>query len=398
MIRDTCRACNSIDLHTAIDFGRTPLANSFMNHPVDLNDYSLSINVCGDCYNLQLTDVVSPDEMFKDYRYVSSTATSFRKHFEDAAVDYISRFFLDEDSLVLDIGSNDGIALVPFQERGIRVVGVEPAKNICDIATGKGIPTICGYFDENILQYIDKADVVTASNVFAHIDDIESVTRNVFKILKPGGCFIIEVQYLLRTLEDETFDNIYHEHVNYWSVNSIVTFFDRLGYNVFDVEEIDTHGGSIRVFVDNGNRLRKWNVSDFRVTELNADMYSLDTYYKFYDKVMKRKTDLMDYLSNIDGTVIGYGAAAKASTLMNVFGIDNNVLAMVIDDSVLKQNKYIPGTGVPIKPASSIPDDTTHIVILAWNFADYIIKNNEDLLDRGITFIVPGKELRFVRK
>ena len=246
MKKEDCRGCKSKKLNKILSLGLSPLANNLLDSVEKCDVYPLDLNLCLDCYNCQLSHVVPPDRMFRNYLYVSSTTESFRKHFKDAANEYINRFNLDENSFVIDIGSNDGIGLKPFFEKGIKVLGVEPASNICDIALENDIDTYCEYFNDEVVNKIEqKADLITASNVFAHADDLESIAKNVFKVLKKDGCFVIEVQYLLRTIEDGTFDNIYHEHVNYWSVTSLNIFFDRLGFQICDVLYIDTHGGSI---------------------------------------------------------------------------------------------------------------------------------------------------------
>jgi len=398
MLKNECRSCLSKNLLPVLDLGDSPLANNLLDKVQECVTYPLEMMLCMSCYNCQLTYVVDPDEMFKDYLYASSTTESFKRHFEDAAKLYIKEFNLTSNSMVVDIGSNDGIALRPLKDRGIKVLGIEPAQNICDIAVDNGIDTYCGYFDNIAIGEIkQKVDLVTMSNVFAHLDDIESLTHNVFKILKRNGVFIIEVHYLLRTIEDETFDNIYHEHVNYWSIISLHTFFQRLGYQIFNVEEINTHGGSIRVYISNHAHKVNDKVKEFYKKERKI-LDNVYTWREFRHNVKTRKSILVDKLNNIKGKIIGYGAPAKATTLLNYFGIDNSILSCTVDDNPLKQGKIIPKVNVPIISKEDIPEDTKYILILAWNFSDIIIENNKDLLDKGITFIVPGKELKIVGK
>ena len=256
MNRNICRSCESTNLKSVVSLGLSPLANNLLNSLAEEDKlYPLEMMICSDCYNCQLSYSVPSEEMFDHYLYVSSTAKSFRDHFKQAATQYINDFKLNENSLVIDIGSNDGIALVPLKEEGIKVLGIEPAENIVKIALDKGIPTIQSYFtpeiaDEIINKY-GKADIITASNVFAHADGLKDIANTAFKILKKEGTFIVEVQYLLDTINDLTFDNIYHEHVNYWSITSIVNFFNNLGYSVTKIEHVNTHGGSIRVYIQN---------------------------------------------------------------------------------------------------------------------------------------------------
>ena len=407
MIKNVCRSCDNEELKEVISLGKSPLANNLVDNINDFDEnndlYDLCLSYCEECFNCQLTEVINPDKMFKNYYYVSSTTQSFRNHFESASEKYINRFnLIPFESLVVDIGSNDGIALIPFKVRGHNVLGIDPAENICKLAKENGVNTICSYFNDDIAEeYESKADLVLASNVFAHSDGLQSMTKNVFKILKPGGSFIIEVQHLLRTIEDGTFDNIYHEHVNYWSLISLNNFFSNLGYNIFDVEEIATHGGSIRVYV-NEDKSPNDNVKKLLQREIDFGLNKIDTYYNFFNIINERKKNLLDVLQklNSDGKkIIGYGAPAKATTLLNFFNIDNTMLEYVIDDNKLKQGKIIPNVNIKIISKddgySMKPD---YIVILAWNFYREIIKNNMELLNNGVTFIVPTQKIKMIDK
>jgi quercetin dioxygenase-like cupin family protein len=250
-----CRVCSNTSLVDVVSLGESPLANNLSIPGRDTEKYPLEMKFCPNCCNCQLSIVVPPKILFDEYLYVSSTSKSFVEHFERAATTYITEFGLDENSIVIDIGSNDGIALVPFKNAGIRVIGVEPARNLAKIAHGRGIPTLNSYFDDTVFDmlqdmgYEPAVDLITASNVFAHSDRLEQITKTVFSILKYDGNFVIEVQYLLDTIKDLTFDNIYHEHVNYWSVTSLYNFMNRLGYVLYRVEHVETHGGSIRAYV-----------------------------------------------------------------------------------------------------------------------------------------------------
>ena len=407
MIKSICRSCNDDNLKEVISLGKSPLANNLVDDVKDFDEkndlYDLSLSFCEKCYNCQLTEVVNPDKMFKNYYYVSSTTKSFRSHFESASKKYIDRFnLIPFESLVVDIGSNDGIALIPFKVRGYDVLGIDPAENICKLAEENGVKTICGYFNEDIAEeYESKADLVLASNVFAHSDDLQSMTKNVFKILKTGGTFIIEVQHLLRTIEDGTFDNIYHEHVNYWSLISLKNFFSNLGYNVFDVEEIGTHGGSIRVYI-NKWKVQNDNVKKLVQKEIDFGLDKIDTYYKFFDLINERKRNLLDVLSKLKSDnrkVIGYGAPAKATTLLNFFNINNSMIEYVIDDNKLKQGKIIPNVNVKIiSKEEGYSMKPEYVVIFAWNFYKEIINNNMELLDKGVTFIVPTQKIKMIDK
>jgi len=391
-----CRSCSNEKLKDVISLGLSPLANNLLNNKSEKAEmFPLEMKYCPNCHNCQLSYVVEPEKMFDNYLYVSSTAASFREHFENAASSYIKRFNLTSNDLVVDIGSNDGVALKPLMEKNIKVLGVEPAKNISEIANNKGINTLNAYFKSDVVDQIIKkygqAKLVTASNVFAHSDELVNICNESFRLLKEDGSFIIEVQYLLDTINDLTFDNIYHEHVNYWSVTSINNFFKNLGFYVYDIEHINTHGGSIRVFVNKtGNNISK-NVQTFLQKEAEFGINDINTYKEFKNQVEKVKENVINNFKKLKqkyNKICSYGSPAKATTSLNYFGIDNSYIEYTIEDNELKNNKIIPGVNIPIKNKeychNNLPDV---IVVLAWNFYNEIIKNNQDLITKGVKFI-----------
>ena len=396
MNRNTCRSCESTNLKPVVSLGLSPLANNLLNSNTEEDKlYPLEMVICSDCHNCQLSYSVPSEEMFDHYLYVSSTAQSFRDHFQKASLQYIKEFNLNDNSLVIDIGSNDGIALVPLKEKNIKVLGVEPAKNISAIALEKGIPTINDYFTseiaDTILQDYGYADIVTASNVFAHADGLKEIANSVFKILKNEGTFIVEVQYLLDTINDLTFDNIYHEHVNYWSVTSIVNFFNNLGYSVVKVEHIDTHGGSIRVYVQNQGYKIDSSVELFLNKEDDFGLTNYDTYLGFAKRVEQIKTNVLKNIKALKDqnlTLVGYGSPAKATTSLNYFGITSNEISYIVEDNPLKHGKLLPGVRIPIYSKEKIHENLPDVIIvMAWNFFEYIKQNNQDLIDKGVKFI-----------
>jgi len=392
-----CRSCYGERLKRVISLGNSPLANNLKNSADEESEtYPLEVNYCEDCHNCQLTCVVPPRKMFDNYLYVSSTAASFRKHFEDAADTYVKEFNLNSSSLVVDIGSNDGIALKPLKEKGVNVVGVEPAKNIAKLANENGIETINDYFDNNSVEEIlsrhGNADLVTASNVFAHSDELVNITKDSFKLLKENGSFIVEVQYLFDTMNDLTFDNIYHEHVNYWSVTSINNFFKSLGFFVYNVEHINTHGGSIRVFVGRiGQVSLNENVETFLEKEKAFGLLNFDRYEKFSQDVEELKNNVVFNMNNLRDkykVIAGYGSPAKATTSLNYFGIDHKYIDYIIEDNKMKNGKFIPGVNIPIKDKEYCNQNLPNIIIvMAWNFFEEIKKSNQDLIDKGVIFI-----------
>lgn len=400
--KTSCRSCGNIVLKDVISLGRSPLANNLLdNLDGDVDTYPLEMKYCQKCHNAQLSVVVSPDKMFDNYLYVSSTAASFRKHFELAADKYINDFRLDSNTLVVDIGSNDGVFLKPLSDSGIKVVGVEPAKNISELANKNGIKTINSYFNKDVVNKIineyEKAKIVTASNVFAHSDELVNIAENAFKLLESNGTFIIEVQYLLDTIKDLTFDNIYHEHTNYWSVTSLNNFFIRLGYYVYHVEHIDTHGGSIRVYIDKGmvkhnpSRMMNDSVYKFIKEEEEFGLTNYQTYKDFAKRVNNVKINVNNNIKKLKSKfskIAAYGSPAKATTALNYFGVDSTIIDYTIEDNQLKNNKFIPGVNIPIRNKEycnqNLPDV---IIVLAWNFFEDIKRNNQDLVDKGVKFI-----------
>jgi nucleoside-diphosphate-sugar epimerase/SAM-dependent methyltransferase/quercetin dioxygenase-like cupin family protein len=386
------RSSESGNLKPVISLGLSPLANNLLDS-LDQEDelYPLEMMYCPESHNCQLSYVVPAGKMFDHYLYVSSTAKSFRDHFEQAAEQYINEFNLTSDSLVLDIGSNDGIALKPLQDKGIKVLGIEPAKNIAELATANGINTLNEYFtDETVSKLESKADLITASNVFAHADKLDNIAHAAFNALKENGTFVVEVQYLLDTIKDLTFDNIYHEHTNYWSVTSINNFFNRLGYNVYKVEHINTHGGSIRVYVNRGGEVQP-SVAEFLQNESDFGLTDYKTYLDFAKRVEAAKANVNKNIKALKDqglTLVGYGSPAKATTSLNYYGITSNEIDYIVEDNQLKHNKILPGVKIPIyskdKLNEKLPDV---IIVMAWNFVEEIKKNNQDLIDKGVKFI-----------
>jgi SAM-dependent methyltransferase len=396
MIKTLCRGCNSSNLTSVISLGQSPLANNLLNS-VDENDelFPLEVVYCEKCHNAQLSYVVPPEKMFDNYLYVSSTAKSFRDHFAKAAEDYTKELKLSTESIVVDVGSNDGIALLPFAQSGIKVVGVEPASNIAKIANERNIETINSYFDketaEKIISRFGHVDLVTASNVFAHSDLLKDITENVFLMLKEDGTFIIEVQYLVDTIKDMTFDNIYHEHVNYWSVTSLNNFFVRLGFVVTKICHVETHGGSIRAYVKRKDAKIDVSVKTYLDFEEEFGILKKETYEIFYKKMQNVKKNVNKNLSLLKDKglkIAGYGSPAKATTALNYFEVGTNFIEYVVEDNSLKHNKVIPGVKIPIKPKEELNTNKPDVVvIMAWNFANEIKHNNKDLIESGIRFI-----------
>lgn len=399
---NSCRICKNKDLIKVLSLGKTPPANSFLPKEKleeDEGYFPLALNICPLCRQLQLSHVVHPDLLFRNYVYVSSTSPVFVKHFEDYAKSVWNNLKLKKNDLVIDIGSNDGILLKPFKDLGSKVLGVDPAVKIAREATKKGIETLPEYFNEAVAQQIVKkygqAKVVTANNVFAHINDIDEVIRGVKKVLDDDGIFVTESPYLVVFLQNNLFDTVYHEHLSYYSVKPLTVFFKRHGMKVFNVELTKSHGGSIRVYASKEKSKHKVNksVSTLLKKEVEMGLDDLKTYKNFSDRVKKNKTDLTKMLKGLKKQgkkIVGFGAPAKGNTLLNYFKIGTETLDYIVEDSVHKQGLFTPGMHIPVvSPAKLQKDQPDYIFILAWNFAEPIMLKLADYKKKGGRFIIP---------
>ena len=381
-----CRSCGNINLKRVVSLGYQPLANNLLNKKDEKHDlYPLEVNYCPKCHNCQLSVAVNPKKMFSNYLYTSSTSTSFRNHFIKAANHYVKELKLKpSSSYIIDIGSNDGVALKPFKDLGFKkLLGVEPAKNLAKLANKNKIRTFNGFLEkENLKKIKGNANLILASNVFAHSDKLKEMAECMLKLLSPKGTIIIEVQYLLNTLKDLTFDNIYHEHYNYWSLTSLVNFFNNINSTIFKAERIDTHGGSIRVYIKKGKKIKiDTSIKKLLDLEMKEGLTNYKTYQAFGEKINKLKKNVVKNIKNLkekNKKIIGFGAPAKATTALNFFGISHEI-DYIIEDNKLKHNKFVPGVLIPIKNKNSLKDKNSTILVLAWNFYDEIKKSNSDL-------------------
>ncbi len=383
-----CRSCGNTNLKRVISLGYQPLANNLLNKKNEKCElYPLEVNYCEKCHNCQLSVAVDPKKMFTNYLYTSSTSKVFRKHFVEAAKKYTKDLKLNKKkSYIIDIGSNDGVALKPFLDLGFKkILGIEPAKNLAKIANKNKIKTLNGFLEKKILKKIKKkADLILASNVFAHSDNLKEMAECMLKMLNNKGTIIIEVQYLMNTLKDLTFDNIYHEHYNYWSLTSLINFFNQFQAKIFRSEKIDTHGGSLRVYIKKDKKIKvEQSVKKMLKEEEVFGIKHFRTYQKFARKVYKIRENVLNNLQKLKDkkkTIIGYGAPAKATTALNFFGISKEI-DFIVEDNKLKHNKFIPGVKIPIKSKSKIKDRNNTLLILAWNFYSDIKKNNINLTE-----------------
>ena len=386
-----CRSCGNTNLKRVVSLGYQPLANNLTNKKDEKSDlYPLEVNYCNKCHNCQLSVAVDPKKMFSNYLYTSSTSKVFRNHFTEAAKKYSKELKLNKKkSYIIDIGSNDGIALKPFLDLGFKkVLGIEPAKNLAKLANKNKIKTFNGFLENKNIKKLNKnADLILASNVFAHSDKLKEMADCMLKLLGKKGTIIIEVQYLMNTLKDMTFDNIYHEHYNYWSLTSLVNFFNQFDAKIFRSEKIDTHGGSLRVYIKKNTKVKiETSVKKMLKEEENFGIKDYQTYQKFGEKVYKIRENVLNNLKNLkkrNKKIIGYGAPAKATTALNFFGISSDI-DFIVEDNKLKHNKFIPGVKIPIKNKSAIKNKKNALLVLAWNFYKDIKKNNSDLSDKFV--------------
>ena len=364
----------------------TPPANAFIEKELldkSQETYPLDLCQCKSCGHIQLIDVVSPEILFKNYLYVSGTSDVFIQHFKNYAYETISEYKIKENSLVIDIGSNDGTLLKIFKEKGMKVLGIEPAINLANLSNKNGVETINEFINlevvDQILKKYGTANVVTANNVFAHIDDLSLAMEGIKRILSKDGVFIFEVSYFIDVLENNLFDTIYHEHLDYHTLKPLTKFFELFDMKIIKATRVKTHGGSIRVAV-------------IRLEE-SKEIYEIETlknYSKSIDNIRLTLVDLLRKIKKDNKTIAGYGAPAKATTLMYHFDINQNIIDFIVDDSEYKQNLYTPGMHIPILSCEEIyklnPD---YLIILAWNFAGSIIKKHSEYINMGGKFIIP---------
>ena len=387
-----CRCCGNTNLKRVISLGYQPLANNLLNNKEEKFDsYPLELNYCPKCHNCQLSVSVDPKKMFSNYLYTSSTSRSFTKHFEDSAKKYVKEFKLSsKNSYIIDVGSNDGVALKPFKNLGFKkIVGIEPAKNLAKLANKNKIKTInCFLEAKNLKKFKKNADIILASNVFAHSDKLKEMAECMLKLLKKDGTIIIEIQYLLNTLQDLTFDNIYHEHYNYWSLTSLNNFFKQFNAKITKAIKIDTHGGSLRIYVKkNKNAKVDKSVNTFLKKEEKFGIKSFKTYQNFADKIYNIQKNVKKNIAKIKAEgkkIIGYGSPAKATTALNFFGISSEI-EYIVEDNKLKHGKFIPGVQIPIVNKNKIIDKNNVILVLAWNFFKDIMDNNKELSDNFVS-------------
>ena len=404
----TCRFCNSPLQHTLVDLGMSPLCESYLSAE-QLNQmepfYPLHVYVCGSCYLAQLEEYVSPETIFTEYAYFSSYADSWLQHAKNYTDLMVERFGIGAKSYVVELASNDGYLLQYFVQKGISVLGVEPAANVARVAIEKGVPTIVKFFGERLARELaeegKQADLVIGNNVLAQVPDLNDFVKGMKILLKPRGVITVEFPHLMRLMEGNQFDTIYHEHFSYFSFVSAEKIFAYYGLKIFDVEELTTHGGSLRIYACNSDDNTKAvgiRVTELREREVTGGLTSLNHYFSFSEKVKETKRKLLEFLIKVkqEGkSVCGYGAPGKGNTLLNYCGIRTDFLDYTVDRNPYKHGKFTPGTHIPIFPPDKIRETRPdYLFILPWNFKDEIMRQMSYIREWGGRFIIPIPEVK----
>lgn len=398
-----CRFCGTELVHTFVDLGMTPLSNSFLNRE-QLNRmepfYPLHARVCERCFLVQIEEFESPEHIFNDYAYFSSYSQSWLDHARDYTEQMIERFHLNRRSQVVEIASNDGYLLQYFLAREIPVLGIEPAANVAKVAEERGIKTTVRFFGVQTARELVsegmQADLLLGNNVLAHVPQLNDFVAGLKILLKPGGVITMEFPHLMRLIAEHQFDTIYHEHFSYLSFLTVEEVFAAHGLTLFDVEELPTHGGSLRIFArhsEETDREITVRVYDLRTRELEAGVRSLSTYLLFGEKVLETKLELLSFMleAKREGkSIVGYGAPAKGNTLLNYCGIGRDFLDYTVDLSPHKQNRFLPGTHIPIySPDKIMETRPDYVLILPWNLRKEIMEQMRHVREWGCRFVIP---------
>ena len=362
--------------------------------------YPLDLVVCRGCSLVQIVNVVDARELFTDYRYLSSVTSTLTGHFVDYARKIRQQILSSPDGLVVEFGCNDGVLLSPLRKMGVRAVGIDAADNVVALARKKGLDVRHGFFgadtSEALRSTYGQADIITASNVFAHIDDLDEVLRGVQILLNRDGTFVVEVHYIVDLLEKFQFDTVYHEHLCYYSVHALQHLLGRFGLRIVDVERLPMHGGAIRVLAKRSearSATPKPSVESLLDLETNLGIASMDVYQRFGQSVFEYRDQLRDFVlsrKNAGRTLSGYGAAGRATILLSFCGFDAQVIDYVVDESPSRIGRFIPGVGIPVVPRLHFSSNPTNDCLLtAWNYRTEIVEKEQAYLDQGRCFLTP---------
>jgi len=406
-----CRICSSKDLIDVIDLTNQPIPNGFLTKE-DLKKkeekYPLIVCFCKNCSLMQLRYLVNAKVMFDNYLYIPSASKTRIEHFRGLALETKEITNFNEKSLVIDVGSNDGSLLIAFKNLGVRTLGIDPAENLVKVAALSGIETVNSYFDSKValrvVKKYGKAKAMLATNVIAHIHNLYEVMRGGEILLEDDGIFLMQFPYSLDLIEKNLFDTIYHEHLSYFSLKSLMVLAKKSELQIFDIEKNDLDGGSLKVYwkkkIDKKRKIETEKIDKILKEEYEYGLYDIKTYEKFAERVEKLKKDVVKKLSALkkkNKTIAGYGAAAKANVLLNYFGIDKKTIDYIVDSTPYKQGRFTPGSHIPIYSEDKIYEtNPDYVLIFAWNFAEEIMDKNKKYKKGGGKFIFIEPELRIV--
>ena len=401
-----CRSCGHGNLDLVLSLGRTPLANALLTREqLDQPEetYPLDLVFCSACALVQITETVPPERLFSHYLYFTSFSDTMVQYAKELAARVVESRGLGPDSLVVELASNDGYLLQFYRDAGVPVLGIEPASNIAEEARKRGIPTLDRFFGTELAGELvakgTRADVLHANNVLAHVADLNGFVAGIARVLKPDGVAIIEVPYVRTMLEALEFDTIYHEHLCYFSLTALQALFQRHGLRAVDVEQLPIHGGSLRLFVQSRGEPSA-AVQTIHDEERAGGMDRLEFYSRFGERVESLREELrtmLDDLKRSDKKLAAYGASAKGSTLLNYMGIGRETLDFVVDRSTVKQGLYTPGTHLPILAPEAVLDRRPdYLLLLVWNLASEVLRQQEKYRAQGGKFIIPVPEPKVV--
>jgi hypothetical protein len=402
-LRDTCILCSSKKLQVALPLTPTPIADGYSlkyqsnyNCPI----FSLTLMLCGDCGNVQLSEIVSPKKLFSEYTYKTSFSVGLTDHFKNYAQSMVERFNLKSSDKVLDIGSNNGALLLAFKQHNLNILGIDPAEQIALEATKAGLPTIPDFFNSSSAAEIKKKHgqfkLITANNVFAHSEFLQDMGRAISDLLCSDGVFVFEVNYLADIISQSLWDTVYHEHLCYHSIKPLKHFFDKCGLELFDVNRIPTKGGSLRCFVQHRNGPRQiCDVIDIMIkSEADEKLHEISTYNEYEKQILENKLTVKnaieERISASKKTIYGFGASATSTTLMYHYDL-HQYFKGILDDNVSRHGLYTPGIQIPISPMEPLYDNASDIsvVLLSWRFLEPIKRRHAEFFTKGGEFIVP---------
>ena len=410
MVSHKCRFCNSDLSKIFADLGDSPLANSYLKESDFDNEkfYPLCTFLCENCFLVQLEELETPENIFSEYAYFSSFSTSWVKHAKDYVDMIIPKLSLDEKSLVIEIASNDGYLLQNFTGKNIPVLGIEPAQNIAKSAIEKNIPTLTKFFDSKLAKDLVNegkiADLIIGNNVFAHVPCLNNFITGLKILLKPNGVITLEFPHLLQLIQNNQFDTIYHEHFSYFSLFTAKKIFEHHGLKIFDVEELSTHGGSLRLYITHfdNNQINKSTEVDLIIEkEKKFGLTQINTYENFLKNIIQIKINLLNFIEKAkknSKTLVCYGAPAKGNTLLNYCGLSKTQIDYTVDKNPSKQNLFLPGTHIPIFSPEKIKETKPDfILILPWNLQEEILNELNYVKSWGCQFIISIPEVKVLQ-